>query len=124
MTPFQAAGAAQAIEDAYILGLVLGHPRTTLANVAEALKVYEAIRLPAALKVQADSATIGQINSFNDPHFAALAEVDHAELDPKKLEETMSVTFEMWGWGWVQDESKYDNEKKAVELLEQRLSTQ
>ncbi|KAG2159372.1 uncharacterized protein EDB93DRAFT_1115345 [Suillus bovinus] len=46
MTPHLAAGAGQAIEDAFVLGRLLAHPITTLDNVPAALKAYQGVRLP------------------------------------------------------------------------------
>ncbi|KAG1802032.1 uncharacterized protein HD556DRAFT_790950 [Suillus plorans] len=45
MTSHLAAGAGQAIEDAFVLGRLLAHPLTTLDNVPTALKAYQDVRL-------------------------------------------------------------------------------
>ena len=44
--PHQGAGAGQAFEDGYILSLILAHPSVTLANLSEALKLYDEVRRP------------------------------------------------------------------------------
>lgn len=44
-------GAGQALEDAYILGQVLGHPETTLRTLEQKLRVYDQVRRPRANKV-------------------------------------------------------------------------
>ncbi|KAL0954169.1 hypothetical protein HGRIS_005302 [Hohenbuehelia grisea] len=48
MTPHQGSGAGQAMEDAFILATLLGHPRTTRGTISRALKVYDEIRRPFA----------------------------------------------------------------------------
>jgi len=60
MTPFQASGAGQAIEDALILSTLLGNPKTSLHNVHTALEVYDEIRRPFALDIQERSRLNGQ----------------------------------------------------------------
>ncbi len=46
MLPHQGAGAGQAFEDGYLLSLILAHPSVTLANLPEALKLYDEVRRP------------------------------------------------------------------------------
>ena len=53
MLPFQAQGAAQAIEDAAVMARMLS--TTSLNNIPEGLKRYEEARLPRASKIQAAS---------------------------------------------------------------------
>lgn len=52
MAPFQGSGAGQAVEDAYVLGSLLGHPAVTLKNLPTVLDIYQKIRLPHANEVQ------------------------------------------------------------------------
>ena len=56
MTPHQGSGAGQAIEDAYILGSVLGSPSVKLRTLPTALKIYEEVRLPSVNDIQRRSA--------------------------------------------------------------------
>ena len=65
MTPFQASGAGQAIEDALILSTILGNPKTSLTNVHTALEVYDEIRRPFALDIQERSRLNGQQASLS-----------------------------------------------------------
>jgi salicylate hydroxylase len=67
MTPHQGMGGGSAIEDAYILGLLLAHPSTNLINVMQALKIYESIRLPFVQRVAEQSRTNGLLYEFLDP---------------------------------------------------------
>jgi len=60
MTPFQASGAGQAIEDALTLSTILGNPKAFLHNVHTALEVYDEIRRPFALDIQERSRQNGQ----------------------------------------------------------------
>ena len=69
MSPYQGAGAGQAIEDAYVLAALLTHPLTTVATLPTALKIYESIRLPYANKVKKASRDNGFISMFSDPRF-------------------------------------------------------
>ncbi|EIW82794.1 salicylate hydroxylase [Coniophora puteana RWD-64-598 SS2] len=64
MTPFQGSGAGQAVEDAYILATLLGHPRTTLATVSQALVVYDEVRRPFAIGVARGSQEVGRISGL------------------------------------------------------------
>lgn len=64
MTPFLGSGAGQAVEDAFILGTVLGHPNTTRETISRALEVYDTIRRPLALDVQARSRLSGRYRSL------------------------------------------------------------
>ncbi|KAI0769448.1 FAD/NAD-P-binding domain-containing protein [Trametes elegans] len=67
MTPNQGAGAGQAIEDAFILAELLGHPSTTLSSLSGALAVYEAVRLPMDNHVLRGSRVSGDMYEFNGP---------------------------------------------------------
>ncbi|KAF7798745.1 hypothetical protein EIP86_009970 [Pleurotus ostreatoroseus] len=71
MTPFQAAGAAQAIEDVFVLAGLLGHPSTTRDTVARALKAYEYVRLPTANHVGQVSRDMGRIYEL-DPAYGKI----------------------------------------------------
>ncbi|EJD51856.1 FAD/NAD(P)-binding domain-containing protein [Auricularia subglabra TFB-10046 SS5] len=51
MPPHCGQGAGQSLEDAYILGRLLGHPKTTLATVSRALRVYDEVRRPRGNRV-------------------------------------------------------------------------
>ncbi|KAF9239487.1 hypothetical protein BU15DRAFT_61991 [Melanogaster broomeanus] len=65
MEPHLGAGAGQAIEDAFILGRLLTHELTHAGNVADALKVYEAVRLPFANGVLQRSQDVGRLYGFH-----------------------------------------------------------
>ncbi|KAF5349393.1 hypothetical protein D9758_015518 [Tetrapyrgos nigripes] len=65
MTPHEGSGAGQAIEDAYLLATVLGHPRTNSTNVHHTLSVYDSIRRPLAYDVMEHSRMNGHYFSLN-----------------------------------------------------------
>ncbi|KIP05116.1 hypothetical protein PHLGIDRAFT_108689 [Phlebiopsis gigantea 11061_1 CR5-6] len=64
MTPHQGSGVGQAIEDAYVLARILGHPSTTRKNLCEALKAYEHVRLPFTNDVARQSAEAGAVSEL------------------------------------------------------------
>ncbi|KAH8111716.1 FAD/NAD-binding domain-containing protein [Phellopilus nigrolimitatus] len=123
MTPHQGSGAGQAIEDAYILASILAHPLTTLASIPAALKVYETVRLPHANDVQRRSRENGKLYEFADPRFADLnlgGGTISSEPDPQTLWKLGDAIFENWKWAWTTDIE--DDRKKAIALLEERVS--
>ncbi|KAJ3551436.1 hypothetical protein NM688_g4701 [Phlebia brevispora] len=82
MTPYQGAGAAQGIEDAYVLAGLLGHPLTTLATLHLALKAYEHVRLPMGKHVLQQSKRQGwmvqQLSEYGDDFEVIGTAVDKA----------------------------------------------
>jgi len=99
MTPNQGSGAGQAIEDAYLLATVLGHPGTNRNNVHRALKVYDAIRRPAAH-------TAVEMSRINGRYFTF--ELDGVDLDtvhPRQqwdsLQRIGKAVVKNWEWAWT-----------------------
>ncbi|KAJ6513511.1 hypothetical protein DFH09DRAFT_1197196 [Mycena vulgaris] len=99
MTPHQGSGAGQAIEDAYILATVLGHPSTTRETLPRALRVFDEIRRPAAVGVVEASRMNGRYHSF---------EVDGVDLNrysgPQlwdKLQKVYTAIVKNWEWTWT-----------------------
>ncbi|KAI5117340.1 hypothetical protein M0805_001945 [Coniferiporia weirii] len=124
-TPHQGSGAGQAIEDAYILGVLLAHPLTTLFTLRTTLKVYEEIRLPHGNKVQRLSAEGGRLCEFDDARFSELSAELYGEnaksgsADAGKLWEIGHRVIENWKWAWTTDIE--DDRKRAVALLKERV---
>ncbi|KIM39554.1 hypothetical protein M413DRAFT_447035 [Hebeloma cylindrosporum] len=114
MTPHQGSGAGQAIEDAYILSTVLGHPSTTRATIARALSIYDHIRRPFAQKAQERSRLNGQYFTLNckEINFDRVAE---HELLPK-LQVLGQVFTKNWEWAWTT--SLGGSVQEATRLLE------
>ncbi|EJF57443.1 FAD/NAD(P)-binding domain-containing protein [Dichomitus squalens LYAD-421 SS1] len=61
MVPFQGAGLGQAIEDGFVLANILAHSSVALANVSEALKIYDDVRRPFSQTVQQGSECTGEL---------------------------------------------------------------
>jgi len=87
MSPHQGAGAGQAIEDAYMLARILGHPDATLSTLPHALLAYEHVRLPLANRVLQGSKDSGELYEFNG----------HCEDDLQTLGPAIG---KQWDWLW------------------------
>ena len=125
MPPFQGSGAGQAIEDAYVLGSVLGHPSITAANLPAALKIYEQIRLPHANNVQRHSEEAAAVFGFQDPRFAHFDAPggEHTRVctneDVGQLWEIGHALTNKWKWAWTT--SVEDDRLRAMRLLDEKL---
>ncbi|KIK67264.1 hypothetical protein GYMLUDRAFT_861796 [Collybiopsis luxurians FD-317 M1] len=94
MEPFQGNGAGQAIEDAYVLATILGHPKTTKSNLVPMLSVYDKIRRPFSTEVACRSHLAGR-------YFALHSE--HPDFDPCNLEhlqQHIKTIGEHWEYIW------------------------
>lgn len=126
MTPHQGSGAGQGIEDAYVLGSLLGHPSVTLGNIRTALEVYEKIRVPFANGVQQGSLNDSGLYTFNDPrtdHFLASdgkRTRNCAGEDIGQLWEIGHASVSGLRWAWTTNVE--DDRLKAMEMLEDRLA--
>ncbi|KZV77667.1 FAD/NAD(P)-binding domain-containing protein [Peniophora sp. CONT] len=105
MTPFQGAGAVQAIEDAQVLSKLLAHPCTTRATVQQALRVYTDVRRPVARKFFDASRRNGQL--ISDPTI----------LPHECGAEMTRVMDEVWN----RLDSPAMNAQRAADLFEQAL---
>ncbi|KAG5731013.1 Salicylate hydroxylase [Termitomyces sp. T112] len=94
MSPQQASGAGQAIEDAFLLSTLLGNRLTTLENVTEALSIYDKIRRPIAMEVAARSLVNGRLFGLQLPG-VPLAN------DPDRLPELGDAIKDNWKWTWT-----------------------
>ncbi|KAJ3565444.1 hypothetical protein NP233_g7626 [Leucocoprinus birnbaumii] len=109
MSPQQASGAGQAIEDAFILATLLGHELTNLSNVQTALSIYDTIRRPVAEEVAERSLVNGRLFGLQ------LAGLD-ANKETDRLPEIGEAVKENWKWTWT---TTLDSSvEKAVRLLE------
>lgn len=106
--PFQAAGAAQGLEDALILSNVLaGFARSSIegsANVDVALKAYDTVRRPRAQKQLEQSAEVQSMLFFQDEAVGDAME--------KVLPRLQRGRFE---WLWFHDVEQ--DVRKALELM-------
>ena len=133
MTPHQAAGASQAIEDAYILGEILGRIFTACSGAAppallleHAFKVYEQIRLPLANSVLMKSRDNGRMYSLTYPGCTPedLFEIDEngrLQLGAGKVERMEKIFDAQWSWAWTT--TIEDDRDQAMRLLDEALSS-
>ena len=126
MTPHQGSGAGQAIEDAYVLGSLLGHPSVPLASLPAVLKIYEQVRLPFANEVQRRSAEAAWRQSFQDPMCSIFDAPDGTRSrectgdDVGKLWEIGHAAADSLKWNWTT--SVEDDRVRAMNLLEEHFS--
>ncbi|TFK48376.1 FAD/NAD(P)-binding domain-containing protein [Heliocybe sulcata] len=110
MTPHEGSGAGQAIEDAYLLGTLLGHPHATRTTLPAALAAYDRVRRPFAESVQRKSRENGRLFTCRR-HDLHGADVDEGVL--RDLGERIRVN---WKWAW---ETSVDGDVgRAVEMFE------
>lgn len=127
MSPHQGSGAGQALEDAYVLGSLLGDPAVTLETLPTALKIYEEVRLPFARDIQRRSAEAGWRQSFLDPICASFDTQDGDKSkectgeDIGKLWEIGHALTDRMRWTWTTDIE--DDRVRAMDLLKERLHT-
>ncbi|KJA23632.1 hypothetical protein HYPSUDRAFT_215178 [Hypholoma sublateritium FD-334 SS-4] len=114
MLPHQGSGAGQAIEDAYILGLLLGHPSTTRATLSRALQIYDDIRRPFSQRVQERSRLNGQYFTLSCQEIDFNAIPEHEMLT--KLKILGKVFTKNWEWAWMS--SLGGSVEEAMRLIE------
>ncbi|KAJ8496542.1 hypothetical protein ONZ45_g12408 [Pleurotus djamor] len=93
MSPQQASGAGQAIEDAYVLCSLLGHQLTTVKTISRALQIYDEIRRPIAMEVAERSLINGRLFGLQLPGF-------NADKEPERLTEVGEAIKANWRWAW------------------------
>ena len=123
MTPHQASGAGQAVEDAWILASILSHPLTTKETLPEALKIYEEVRLPFANEVVRKSSASGRLSEFNEPESIAIQDFGKKETigenDAGLLWDIGHTMCDRWRWAWT---TTIDgDQERAQKLVESRL---
>jgi salicylate hydroxylase len=96
MHPFLAQGACQAIEDAAVLGHVLGAARES--EVPRALAEYEARRMPRASRVQNSSRTLEHVWHMSDP-----AEIVQRNRTLRSVAEIDPNADSIYGWVYRYD---------------------
>ncbi|KLO12216.1 FAD/NAD-binding domain-containing protein [Schizopora paradoxa] len=119
MTTNIGAGAGQAIEDAYILGLILSEDVVNSSNLSAALKVYDSIRRPIGNAFVERSRSMGLAYEFNHiPEPAQKAGVEPSS--PEGLKYLADFIFETWTANWRELPDKDWNE--AQQLIQEHLS--
>ncbi|KAF8888036.1 hypothetical protein BD779DRAFT_1672449 [Infundibulicybe gibba] len=94
MSPQQASGAGQAVEDAMILATLLGHHLTTSRNIAQVLSIYDQIRRPFAERVAEKSIINGQ-------YFGLQLDGIDFDRNPERLPEIGDAIKKNWSWSWA-----------------------
>ncbi|KAF8075333.1 hypothetical protein FPV67DRAFT_1728536 [Lyophyllum atratum] len=97
MAPHQGSGAGQAIEDAYILATLLGHPTTTRDVLHRALGAFDQVRRPKALEIAARSRRNGQLFTFHGQGLEGLPE----DALLSKLRALSEEFTRNWEWAWT-----------------------
>ena len=107
-----------------MLAGLLAHAKTTRSTLPEALKVYEAVRLPHANDVQRRSRRNGrlfelmteELGSVPDPVLSLDSEEDE---NVAKLRQFGDAITENWEWAWKTDVD--DDLERALRMLEERV---
>jgi len=133
MTPHQASGASQAIEDAYLLGEILNRVFTACSGTApsaplleHAFKVYEQVRLPLANSVLMKSRENGRMHCLSYPgcRVEDLFEMDEdgsLQLGAGKVERMEKLLGAQWSWAW--NTTIEDDRDQAMRLLDEVLAS-
>ncbi|KIY62359.1 salicylate hydroxylase [Cylindrobasidium torrendii FP15055 ss-10] len=119
MLPNQGAGAGQAVEDAYILATLLGHPSTKKENLSKALSIYDAIRRPFSQDIARRSRLSSQISSFVSKEIEGLSDnfdglQGQAKVDALKKFSSTLKNLTQWSWHTTID----TDVERAVSMLE------
>jgi salicylate hydroxylase len=115
MTPFQGAGAGQAIEDASVLAALLSNELATKTTVPQVLEIYSRIRQPLATEVVRRA-------RLNGEHFSlrTLTEPEHYDLSStarlQGIVEQIQDNFE-----WVSETAASVDLQRAMSLLQAEL---
>jgi salicylate hydroxylase len=92
MLPYLAQGACMAIEDAYALaGLLAAYP----GKIGEALKAYEALRLPRTARVQRNSSARARTNELVSPLAQLKRDIAY------KLQKLVNPSKHTYGVEWI-----------------------
>lgn len=93
MTPWQGSGASQALEDALVLGTLLGEATNANADIPKsqkvqaALEAYDTMRRPRSQRVVASSNATGLILTGHNPEIGA---------DKEKMRKALETR-----WKWI-----------------------
>ncbi|KAL0577537.1 hypothetical protein V5O48_004435 [Marasmius crinis-equi] len=113
-TPHQGTGAGQAIEDAYILAELLGHPLTTRGTIPRALRAYDSVRRPWAQDIAEKARLNGHCLALDFEGF------DFDGASSGAVERTLRKMggFLADNWRWCWDSSAQKSLEDAICLLE------
>ncbi|EKM60412.1 uncharacterized protein PHACADRAFT_203617 [Phanerochaete carnosa HHB-10118-sp] len=120
MSTHKGAGAGQAIDDSYVLGRILAHPKVTTENVAEAFKVYDAIRRPVASEALECSLRTGFLYEFHPDYLPTGTDVE--KLHAGDRGELKNVADELQDMSYIHWAELPGREwERALDMLEERL---
>ena len=101
-TPHQGAGAGQALEDAFILSVLLGDEKTRSAGeVPAAFRAYDAVRRPRSQKVVSTSRAAGATYALQGQA------LDNLELIGEEL-------LQRYQWIWTEDMNAQADRAKSL----------
>ncbi|KAH8105384.1 hypothetical protein BXZ70DRAFT_1004888 [Cristinia sonorae] len=102
MTPHQASGAGQAIEDGLVLASLLARPETTRETLPVALQVYDEIRRPFSQDILRRSYETGQIYYLQSRRLKDVTAEDSAagDVTADTLENLCGDLREIFRWTW------------------------
>lgn len=106
MTPWQGSGAGQAIEDAMIIGTLLGHISSP-EDIDAAFMAYSAVRMPRCQQIIDSSRETGKI---------LCAQHKDSGLDPEKLRSALGHR-----WDFIYSLDMEEHKQEALEKLRQIL---
>ncbi|KAF9471764.1 salicylate hydroxylase [Pholiota conissans] len=115
LPPHQGSGASTAIEDAYILAILLTSPSCTLPNLSKIASIYDSIRCPKGNRALDTAIGCGQLLDLVFPGLEDVNEGD-GEVDKKLLETLGKKVSAEWSWVWK--ESAEDDRGRALDMLQ------
>lgn len=88
------------LEDAYVLGRLLAHPRTTIDRVPAVLKIYESARLDPSKEITRTSHEAGLLYELRGP-----------EGENRELAEVGKAILKRWAWLWTAESAVQEWER-------------
>jgi len=124
MTPHQASGAGQAIEDSFVLASLLADPRTNLQTLPHVLQVYDAIRRPFSQDIVQRSRKSGMLYDFLlSPSEADGVAVDVAgDSAADNLARRSALAQQLMLW--TNQTSVMDDRDRALQALDAALAAE
>ncbi|KAK7676416.1 hypothetical protein QCA50_020634 [Cerrena zonata] len=120
MVPFAGAGAGQAIEDAYILGLLLSQPSVNTSNIADVLNIYDTIRKPFSQDVANRSTRMGKFFQLHPDHLPPHVDFEKTRQgDRAELEKLGNAIDDLWSFHYTEMPS--EDWKRAKSMLDEML---
>lgn len=105
-------------QDAYLLATLLGHPKTTIDTLPQALQIYDAVRRPFVQKAAEGSKENALLYTLNYPSLKFDQPERHDEKRLQKLSEVCHRVRRNWEWVW---NTTLDGDvERAVSMFESR----